>query len=411
MPNIQLSQFSGVLFEMGLSMKSAGSPLFVAMLVAVIGAANSLDTVQADEPQAKKYQVVVVTSDGESDENVPPRKIQVQVSEAKDGAEEESHAKLWVGIMLKDVEGDLAKYLGSEKGILIDDVFEGSPAAKAGIQPGDLLLRANGQELNEPLSLLTTMKKVKDGEAITLTLSRKGEEVEVKVTPTTRPEREELEADKEREKVQALLELSELGEGDREKMKDVLRGLRLKDGTQDVNVLRFGGPAFTWRGTEDKENVDITVVKEIAGDKVEIKITRKDDQPAKITVTKGDKVNEYGQSELDKMPEDIAAIVKGALNSNRRLELRMIPGLADVEIDIDQEEIAQKTREMAEKYRDLALKKQTDQAQASAQRLRAQIEQKIGANASTEVKELRTLVEELREEVKELRKKLNEKDN
>lgn len=72
-----------------------------------------------------------------------------------------------------------------EEGSLITvyNVFENSPAAKAGLEKGDEYLKINGEDVtNKTSSDVADMIKGKNGETITLTIRRGDEEKELKVT-------------------------------------------------------------------------------------------------------------------------------------------------------------------------------------------------------------------------------------
>lgn len=67
--------------------------------------------------------------------------------------------------------------------ITVYNVFENSPAAKAGLEKGDEYLKINGEDVtNKNSSDLADMIKGKNGETITLTIRRGDEEKELKVT-------------------------------------------------------------------------------------------------------------------------------------------------------------------------------------------------------------------------------------
>ena len=55
----------------------------------------------------------------------------------------------WLGIQGQTVSSELASTLGLDRpgGVLIDDIFPGSPAAKAGLSVGDVILAAEGVEI------------------------------------------------------------------------------------------------------------------------------------------------------------------------------------------------------------------------------------------------------------------------
>ena len=61
-------------------------------------------------------------------------------------------------------------------------VVPGSPADKAGIQSGDILLQINGEQINQQSPLTNLLQKYQPGDTITVHLMRKGAESDVKVT-------------------------------------------------------------------------------------------------------------------------------------------------------------------------------------------------------------------------------------
>jgi serine protease Do len=56
----------------------------------------------------------------------------------------------WLGVVTQPLNRSYAKYLGKPdmEGILISDIIEGSPAAKAGLMPGDVLLDYGNEKLS-----------------------------------------------------------------------------------------------------------------------------------------------------------------------------------------------------------------------------------------------------------------------
>ena len=87
----------------------------------------------------------------------------------------------WIGISFKPI----AK-TGFDRGVLVNSVVAGSPAAKAGIEPGDLILKVNG----EPVTLRFAeqippfMKRIADepiGSPIHITYERKGHEIDTEI--------------------------------------------------------------------------------------------------------------------------------------------------------------------------------------------------------------------------------------
>jgi serine protease Do len=61
----------------------------------------------------------------------------------------------WLGVSIQPLTPELAKSFGVKdtKGVLISDVIPDGPAAKAGVQPGDVLLEFEGKKMEAPADL------------------------------------------------------------------------------------------------------------------------------------------------------------------------------------------------------------------------------------------------------------------
>jgi Do/DeqQ family serine protease len=104
----------------------------------------------------------------------------------------------WIGVEPRPLTAEIAESFGIAKdkstgtlpqGVLINGVLQNSPAAKAGIQPGDLILKVAGQVVADVPEMLTRVAALKPGEAASLSIQRSGKLMEVQVTPGTRPVR------------------------------------------------------------------------------------------------------------------------------------------------------------------------------------------------------------------------------
>ncbi len=87
----------------------------------------------------------------------------------------------WIGVIMQPLNRSYAKYLGQPEmeGILIPDVIEGSPADKAGVKRGDVLLAYGGEKLSaerdDDLNKLTILiAQTPVGSVRTLTVFRGG---------------------------------------------------------------------------------------------------------------------------------------------------------------------------------------------------------------------------------------------
>jgi membrane-associated protease RseP (regulator of RpoE activity) len=87
-----------------------------------------------------------------------------------------------IGVGIVPLSRQLADYFRVEGGALIDDVRAGSPAAKAGLRAGDIIVEANGQPVKNDLDLIRLVNEKKDGD-VQLTIVRDGNRQTVTVTP------------------------------------------------------------------------------------------------------------------------------------------------------------------------------------------------------------------------------------
>ena len=86
-----------------------------------------------------------------------------------------------LGILMRDVDGSAQRY-GIPAGAEILAVLEGSCAAKAGIQPGDIITAVDGAEIADGDALKTAVKRFQAGDRVSFTLYHSGEERTVTLT-------------------------------------------------------------------------------------------------------------------------------------------------------------------------------------------------------------------------------------
>ncbi len=99
----------------------------------------------------------------------------------------------WLGVGIQDVTPDLAKNFGLEKnqGALIASVMPKSPAAKAGVKQGDVIVQFGGRRIIDSSHLRNTVANTKPGSKISVELIRKGKSKLVTVTLDKRAEEEQ----------------------------------------------------------------------------------------------------------------------------------------------------------------------------------------------------------------------------
>jgi serine protease Do len=95
----------------------------------------------------------------------------------------------WVGIGLQDLTPELMKSFNIEEkeGALISQVFEGSPAEKAGLKVGDIVVEIDGKKIKNGQDVVREVLKKKVGQKIELDVIREGKRIKVEVTTTEMP--------------------------------------------------------------------------------------------------------------------------------------------------------------------------------------------------------------------------------
>jgi S1-C subfamily serine protease len=94
-----------------------------------------------------------------------------------------------LGLTYQELTDQLARYFKVEGGLLVTSVNEGSPAAAAGVQAGDVILRANGKAVRSSDDLREQLDGAEPGSEMTLGLQRDGRALEVKAKLAERDKR------------------------------------------------------------------------------------------------------------------------------------------------------------------------------------------------------------------------------
>lgn len=93
----------------------------------------------------------------------------------------------WIGIRLAQPTGSTSRDV-LRAGVVVRSVVLGSPAARAGIRPGDQILRSRGRMLRNMFDWEGEMLELRVGEAAAMLIKRAGAEETVSVTPADLPE-------------------------------------------------------------------------------------------------------------------------------------------------------------------------------------------------------------------------------
>ncbi len=109
----------------------------------------------------------------------------IPIDEAKDVADELiKYGKVkrgWLGVIVEDISEKLKKTLKVRIGAYIVKIVKGSPAEKAGLKKGDVILSINGKPVKNSQELKYTISKLKPKEKVKIRVYRKGKVFEKEI--------------------------------------------------------------------------------------------------------------------------------------------------------------------------------------------------------------------------------------
>ena len=88
-----------------------------------------------------------------------------------------------LGVSVEDLSGQLGEYFGvpEGKGVLIREVNAGSPAAKAGLKAGDVIVKFDGDRIRDTGELRAKLREKREQKSVRLDVVRKGAELSINV--------------------------------------------------------------------------------------------------------------------------------------------------------------------------------------------------------------------------------------
>jgi serine protease Do len=113
--------------------------------------------------------------------DIPAQTAKMVVAELEDKGKV---TRGWLGVQIQPITKGIADSLGVKKaeGAMVDEPQNGSPAAKAGIQSGDIITALNGEAIKDSRDLAQKVAMLAPGSSAKLDILRKGQSKSIAVT-------------------------------------------------------------------------------------------------------------------------------------------------------------------------------------------------------------------------------------
>ncbi len=161
------------------------------------------------------------------------------------------HGKIdrgWLGVQIQEVTPDIASSLGlkNDHGALVADVTVDSPAAKAGLKQGDVIVKYDGHTVEQLRDLPRFVAETPAGKSADLTVWRNGKEKRLQAEVGLMPNSEQVASNEQSagpQRASALgLQLGKLDNGMRQRLglKNSVKGVVVTDVQQDSPAAELG---------------------------------------------------------------------------------------------------------------------------------------------------------------------------
>ncbi len=125
--------------------------------------------------------------------DIPASTVKMIVAQLKDKG---AVTRAWLGVQVQPVTAGIAESLGMKKaeGALVDEAQPDTPAAQAGIQPGDVITAVNGNPIKNSRTLAREISAMTPDSSAKLDILRKGEAKTLTVTLAKMPDQHQKQA-------------------------------------------------------------------------------------------------------------------------------------------------------------------------------------------------------------------------
>lgn len=145
----------------------------------------------------------------------------------------------WLGVVIQEVDANLAQEFGLEevKGALIGDVMSDGPAGKAGLEPGDVIVRYDDKPIDGPSNLRNFVAQTRVGKEVKIEIVRdkKSKTLSVKIGEMPAEVAQESPGSPRREEGGGLagLDVAELS-------RELARRFEIEDTSRGIIILGVG---------------------------------------------------------------------------------------------------------------------------------------------------------------------------
>lgn len=99
-------------------------------------------------------------------------------------------SRAYLGVMLQDIDRNLAEAYGLSRpeGALVTQVSDDTPASKAGLKAGDIILDYNGTTITRTTDLINLINRTHPNQSASMVVQRNGKQLSLKATLTSAPD-------------------------------------------------------------------------------------------------------------------------------------------------------------------------------------------------------------------------------
>jgi serine protease Do len=130
--------------------------------------------------------------------SIPASTVQTVIKQLQDKG---TVSRGWIGVQIQPVTPEIADSLGLKKaeGALVAEPQAGGPAAKAGIESGDVITAVNDKPVRDARELARTIGGIAPGQNVKLTLLHKGQDKSVNLTLGELPNTQQAKASRDQD--------------------------------------------------------------------------------------------------------------------------------------------------------------------------------------------------------------------